>query len=73
MPHCAAVVASPMRKLWPENYPGISAPCNTDWMKEDRGERVKGRLWVSMNRGPDEGPRRCKYARMAEIDHVPGI
>ena len=67
MPHCAAVVAAPMRKLWPEKCPRIPAPCNTDWMKEDGRERVKGRPWVSMNKGPDEGPRRCKYARMAEI------
>ena len=67
MPHCAAVVAAPMRKLWLENCRGIPAPCNTDWMKEDRRERVKGWPWVSMKKGPDEGPRRCKYAKMAAI------
>ena len=67
MPHCAAVVAAPMRKLWPEKSPGIPAPCKTDWMKEDRRERVKGWPWVSMKRGPDEGPRQCKYVRIAEI------
>ena len=67
IPHCSAVVAAPMRKLWPENCPEITAPCKTDWMQDDRRERVKGRPWMSMNRGPDESPRRCKYARMAEI------
>ena len=35
--------------------------------EKDRRERIKGRPWVSMNRGPNDGPRRCKYARMAEI------
>ena len=67
MPHCAAVVAAPVWKLWLENWRGIPAPCNTDWMKEDRRERVKGWPWVLMKKGPDEGPRRCKYAKMAEI------
>ena len=67
MSHCAAVVVALMWKLWPENCPGIPDPCNTDWMKKDRRERVTGRPWVSMNRRPDEGPRICKYTRMAEI------
>ena len=37
--------SGPNAKTVASKLPGIPAPCNTDWMKEDRRERVKGRPW----------------------------
>ena len=42
-PLWAAVVAAPILKLWPENFPGMPAACKVDCRNEDR--RALDKAW----------------------------
>ena len=58
--HAAAVVAAPIRKLWPEYEPKYSALFRIDCTEEDNCCQVRGRPSVNINSGPGAEPRREK-------------
>ena len=68
--HRAAVVAAPVRKLWPA-YLQASIPvcCSTARIADTKHSRVRKRLFVNQKKGPFSGPLCTMEARIAETGH----
>ena len=70
MPHCAAVVAAPIRKLWPaylsSSVPAVESASLTFATKRSRVSGLPSRKW---NSGPVPPTLMDKYANIADIGH----
>ena len=70
-PRNAAVVAAPMRKLWPAyNEESIPHFARVDLKNNTKQSQVRQRPSANLNRGPDDFPRSTKYPSMAETGQI---